>query len=56
MKRFQIDATKFYWINEEADDPEDLCLHGHVVVSIGDRKLEDDCTVVVIACTPGLKN
>ena len=26
MKKFQIAATKFYWINGEADDPEDLCL------------------------------
>lgn len=49
MGKFQIDATKFYWINEEADDPEDLCLHGHVVVSIGDLKLEDDCTVSATA-------
>lgn len=28
MKKFQIAATKFYWINGEADDPDDLCLHG----------------------------
>ena len=49
MKKFQIAATKFYWINSEADDPEDLCLHGHVVVSIGDRHLEDDCTVSATA-------
>lgn len=49
MKKFQIAATKFYWINGEADDPEDLCLHGHVVVSIGDRHLEDNCTVSATA-------
>ena len=49
MENFQIDATKFYWINEKADDPDDLCLHGHVVVFIGDRHLEDDCTVSATA-------
>ena len=49
MGNFQIDATKFYWINEKADDPDDLCLHGHVVAFIGDRHLEDDCTVSATA-------
>ena len=43
---FSIDVTK-YWLvkNDGKDDPMDLCLHGHAVVKIGERVLEDDCTV-----------
>ena len=45
MDQFKIRATSFYWIDGDADDPEDLCLHGHVVAEIGGVRLEDDCTV-----------
>lgn len=45
MDFFQIDADNFEWINGEKDDPEDLCLHGQVTVTIGDRKLAYDATV-----------
>lgn len=50
MSGFQIDVTKLFWIGGEADDPEDLCLHGHAVAMIGDRRLEyEDATVSATA-------
>lgn len=45
MDFFQIDADNFEWINGNKDDPEDLCLHGPVTVTIGNRKLAYDATV-----------
>ena len=43
---FRIDAEKLYWIKDDgADDPDDLCLHGHVVAKIGEEILEYDATV-----------
>ena len=49
MDQFKIRATSFYWIDGDVDDPEDLCLHGHVVAEIGGVRLEDDCTVSATA-------
>lgn len=49
MSGFQIDADEFQWIDGTADDPYDLCLHGHVRVQIGDTILEDDGTVSATA-------
>ena len=49
MSTFKIDVDNFTWITGEADDPEDLCLHGHVTVRIGDTILEDDGTVSATA-------
>ena len=49
MGKFHIDATELYWIDGSADDPEDLCLHGHAVVNIGEETLEYDCTVSATA-------
>lgn len=49
MEQFQIDATALSWIDGDADDPEDLCLHGHVVVRIGAEQMEEDCTVSATA-------
>ena len=46
---FKIDVTRFWWIQDNGDDPLDLCLHGHVVAKIGNRILEDDCTVSATA-------
>ena len=45
MGNFKINAYDFHWINGWKDDPEDLCLHGHEEVMIGNRKLEYDTTV-----------
>ncbi len=42
---FSINADDLCWIGGDKDDPEDLCLHGHAVAVIGDRKLEYDATV-----------
>lgn len=36
MNRFQIDVDHFSWLGGAADDPDDLCLHGHVTVHLGD--------------------
>ena len=42
---FSIYADNLTWINDNKDDPEDLCLHGHAVVIIGNHKLEYEATV-----------
>ena len=49
MAKFQIDTTDLYWIDGSMDNPEDLCLHGHVITYIGEEKLEYDCTVSATA-------
>lgn len=49
MGIFKIDADDFEWIDGTKDDPEDLCLHGHVKVQIGDTFLEDHGTVSATA-------
>lgn len=49
MGIFRIDVNDFRWINGPEDDPQDLCLHGHVTVQIGDTVLEDDGTVSATA-------
>ena len=48
-ERFQIKADSFLWIGGVEDDPQDLCLHAHVTVRIGDRILEDNGTVSATA-------
>ena len=49
MGIFKIKADKFEWIGGAADDPQDLCLHGHVTVQFGDTVLEDIGTVSATA-------
>ena len=49
MGKFHIDATELYWLDGSADDPEDLCLHGHAIAVIGEETLEYDCTVSATA-------
>lgn len=49
MSGFEIHADEFKWINGPEDDPNDLCLHGHVVAQIGDTVLEDTGTVSATA-------
>lgn len=49
MAGFRIDTTEMYWVDGCADDPEDLCLHGHAVAIVGSEKLEYDCTVSATA-------
>ena len=50
MDRFKIDVTRFWWVKDDGrDDPEDLCLHGHVTAQFGDFSVEDDCTVSATA-------
>ena len=49
MGIFRIIADDFKWIKEKEDDPNDLCLHGHVVVQIGEERLEDYGTVSATA-------
>lgn len=45
MGIFKIKANGFQWISGAADNPLDLCLHGHVTVQFGDTVLEDHSTV-----------
>ena len=42
---FQIDVDELEWIDGKADNPEDLCAHGHVVVRIGEEVFEYFATV-----------
>ena len=49
MGRFTISADTFEWIDGSRDDPEDLCLHGHVTVYIGKQKLEQNATTSATA-------
>lgn len=49
MGFFSINATDLKWINGSKDDPKDLCLHGHAIAVIGNRKLEYDATISATA-------
>ena len=49
LKNFSIRADGFTWICGPQDDPEDLCLHGHVTVQIGKTVMEYDGTVSATA-------
>jgi len=49
MGIFKIKADDFAWIGGATDDPQDLCLHGHVTVQFGDTVLEDHGTVSATA-------
>lgn len=49
MGTFVIDVDEFTWICGPEDDPEDLCLHGHVTVQIGKTVMEYDGTVIATA-------
>lgn len=49
MGIFKIDVENLSWINGTEDDPNDLCLHGHAVAYIGERRLEYDATVSATA-------
>lgn len=49
MNTFSIDVDNFTWICGPEDDPEDLCLHGHVTVKIGKAAMEYDGTVSATA-------
>lgn len=43
---FEIEIKKLWWIGDKEDNPEDLCLHGHVIVKIGNEILEYDHATV----------
>ena len=50
MTTFRIDAARLHWMDDSVNDPDDLCLHGNAVATIGDRELEyEDCTVSATA-------
>lgn len=49
MNTFSINVDNFTWICGPEDDPEDLCLHGHVTVKIGKAAMEYDGTVSATA-------
>ena len=42
---FNIYVKKMFWINGSLDDPDDLCLHGDVSVTIGDECFETECVL-----------
>ena len=49
MDAFRMEATRFYWLKDDGrDDPDDLCLHGHVIThplarSAGAARLSAAC-------------
>ena len=49
MGVFSIDVNEFTWICGPEDDPNDLCLHGHVTVQIGKTTMEYSGTVSATA-------
>ena len=49
MVIFKITADDLQWIGGAVDDPQDLCLHGHVTVQFGDTILEDTGTISATA-------
>ncbi|MCI8479471.1 MAG: hypothetical protein HFG08_01100 [Oscillibacter sp.] len=49
MEKFLVDVTDLYWIDGSADNADDLCLHGHAIVYIGNERLEFDATVSATA-------
>ncbi|WP_353094008.1 hypothetical protein [Tissierella praeacuta] len=48
-QNFKIKVKELYWIDETKDDPNDLCLHGDVTVTIGEEELSYSCTVSAAA-------
>lgn len=46
---FKIEVSNLLWINDSEDDPEDLCLHGYVVATIGTEKFKYHATVSATA-------
>ncbi len=46
---FQINVDNLGWIDNMENNCEDLCLHGHVVAYIGNKKLEYNATVSATA-------
>jgi hypothetical protein len=46
---FSIHTEPFHWLNGSADDPQDLCLHGLVLVTIGAEKFSYPCAVSAAA-------
>lgn len=42
---FKIEVFDLLWIKNSLDDPEDLCLHGYAVATIGTEKFEYHATV-----------
>lgn len=48
-KNFKIDVKSLYWIDRKDDNTEDLCLHGDVVVTIGEEIISNSCTISAAA-------
>lgn len=45
-ENFKVEVNDLYWRDETKDDPNDLCLHGDVMVTIGEEKFPyHQCTV-----------
>ncbi len=46
---FIVDILSMRWIDNSGDDPDDICLHGDVQVTIGDHKIKSSCTISAMA-------
>ena len=42
---FAMDLERLYWVDECEDNVDDLCLHGDVVIRIGDVEVKETATV-----------
>lgn len=49
MGVFKIEANNLCWIDSSIDNPDDLCLHGNVIVKIGDEIYRYNATVSATA-------
>ena len=49
MAEFSIRGENYHWIDNERENETDLCLHGHVTVTIGSTVLEAEGTVSAAA-------
>ncbi|HFL3828698.1 TPA: hypothetical protein ACG3RW_004070, partial [Clostridioides difficile] len=48
-QNFKIRVNSLYWLDKTKDDPNDLCLHGDITVTIGEEKLSYSCTASAAA-------
>jgi len=49
MKNFTITVHDLFWLGGSRDDPADLCLHGHVTVTVGKATLSHSSDITVSA-------
>ncbi len=46
---FTVDIMSMHWIDNSEDDPDDICLHGDVQVTIGNQQIKSSCAISAMA-------